>query len=245
MSEEIDKLKEQIEERLTKQQESKEFKDIGRVAQTKKEKAAYRLITTSLLSDLEQDPVMAYNMVKKDNVWQPIDVNLEKQSGVSSGAAFLKVKIREALPTRPKDNRKKREAYVHFVEFLQNDLSKCTTVSRIESLTESYQKMSADEVIANFIDPELFKVDDEMRAKIKAKIQSDPEYRKYFRYSYGLTALIVTEIFGAKFSNLLFRKSDAANDNWREAKSFESISETESEILISKIIERFNRVIQV
>jgi hypothetical protein len=238
MSEEIDKLKEQIEERLTKQQESKEFKDIGRVAQTKKEKAAYRLITTSLLSDLEQDPVMAYNMVKKDNVWQPIDVNLEKQSGVSSGAAFLKVKIREALPTRPKDNRKKREAYVHFVEFLQNDLSKCKSVSEIESLTESYQKMSADEVIANFIDPELFKVDDEMRAKIKAKIQSDPEYRKYFRYSYGLTALIVTEIFGAKFSNLLFRKSDAANDNWREAKSFESISETESEILISKIIER-------
>jgi hypothetical protein len=59
---------------------------------------------------------MAYNMVKKDNVWSPIDVQAQKESGVTSGAAFLKVKLREAVPTRPKDERGMRKSYVLFRE---------------------------------------------------------------------------------------------------------------------------------
>jgi hypothetical protein len=235
---EIDNIKEQIEQRLVKQQEGKEYKDIGRVAQTKKEKAAYRLISSAILSDLEQDPVMAYNMVKKDNIWQPIDVNLEKQSGVSSGAAFLKVKIREALPVRPKDNPKKREAYVHFITVLQNDLSKCTNVEDISSLAESYKKMSAEEVIANFIDPIILKESEERQKEIFEQIKKSSTYRIAFLYSYGLTAKICQEVFGARFRNTLFRDSEAGNAIWIEANSFESISQSESDILVSKIIER-------
>lgn len=241
---EIDKIKEQIEERLTKQQASKEYKDIGRVAQTKKEKAAYRLISTAILSDLEQDPVMAYNMVKKDNIWQPIDVNLEKQSGVSSGAAYLKVKIREALPTRPKDDAKKRLVYVHFIEMLQSDLSRCTTVKDIESLTESYKKMSAEEVLANFIDPNLLKVSEEEKQQIIEKIKSSGIYRVAFGYSYGLAAKLTQEVFSTRFRNILFRDSDAGYQTWREAKSFDAISQDESEALVEELIKRKDKFIE-
>lgn len=240
---EIDRLKEKVEERLIEQQKSKEFKDVGRVAQTKKEKSAYRLISSSVLSDLEQDPIMAYNMVKKDNVWQPIDVNLEKEMGVSSGAAFLKVKIREALPARPKDKAKEREAYVHFIESLVSELSKCYSVNDIEKLREYYQKMSADEIISTFIEPNLFKENEELREQAKLRVKSDPRYRKMFLYSYGLAAKVAKEVFGAKFANLLFRGSDAANSIWSEAKGFEAISKNESELLIEELVKRKNNFV--
>lgn len=241
---EIDNIKEQIEQRLTKKQENKEYKDIGRVAQTKKEKAAYRLISSSILSDLEQDPVMAFNMVKKDNIWQPIDVNLEKQSGVGSGATFLKVKIREALPVRPKDNPKKREVYVHFIEMLQNDLSRCTTVNDIESLAESYKKMSAEDVIMNLLDPSLLKESSERQQEVINQVKSSGTFRVLFNYSYGGAAKLIEEVFGARFRNVLFRDSNPANDLWREAKSFNAISQTESEILTKEIIERKDKFVE-
>jgi hypothetical protein len=242
---EIDNIKEQIEQRLVKQQEGKEYKDIGRVAQTKKEKAAYRLISSAILSDLEQDPVMAYNMVKKDNIWQPIDVNLEKQSGVSSGATFLKVKIREALPVRPKDNPKKREVYVHFIEMLQNDLSRCTTIKDIETLAESYKKMSAEDVIMNLLDPSLLKESAERQQEVINQVKSSGTFRVLFGYSYGAVAKLTEEVFGARFRNILFRDSDAANQTWREARSFDAISQTESDLKVEEIINRKNKFVEV
>jgi hypothetical protein len=238
---EIDKIKQQVEQKLVKQQEKKEFKDVGRVAQTKKEKSAYKLISTSILTDLEQDPVMAYNMVKKENVWNPIDVNLQKEMGVSSGATFLKVKIRESAPTRPKNEVKKREAYVYFLENLQNDLSKCYTVKEIGDLAERYKKMTTEEVIANFIDPSILKENVETQEKLIQAIKTSGAYRVAFLYSYGLAAKLCEEVFGARFRNTLFRDSNAGNDIWVQASSKESISKSESEVLVADLLERKKR----
>lgn len=55
----LNQIKEQVEQRLQEKQSNREFKDIGRVAQTKKEKAAFRLINSKVLTDLEDDAVMA------------------------------------------------------------------------------------------------------------------------------------------------------------------------------------------
>jgi len=115
-----DSIKEQIEQRLQSQQAAKEFKDVGRVAMTKKELSAYKYINISTLDDLEKDAVMARDRVKKDAVWIAYDVNLERESGVSSGAAYLKVKIRESVPTRPKDTEFARGVYVLFLGVLQD-----------------------------------------------------------------------------------------------------------------------------
>ena len=102
---EIDKIKEEVEQRLQQQQANKEFKDVGRVAQTKKEKSAYKIISSTLLRDIELDPVMAFNMIKKDTVWLPIDVQAERDRGNTSGAVYFKVKLRESLPAKPKNDR--------------------------------------------------------------------------------------------------------------------------------------------
>jgi Large polyvalent protein-associated domain 1 len=238
-------IKTQVEERLVKQQESKEFKDIGRVANTKKEKSAYRLISSSILSQLEEDSVMAYNMVKKDNVWQPIDVNLEKERGVSSGAAYLKVKIREALPTRPKDEKQKRAAYVMFTEILQKDLFNCLTVKSIEQLVQSYSNFSVIETIGIFVNPEFITASVQRQEELKAEIDSNPKYR-IFRYLSGLSLFrkLLNEVFGSRFENMLFNSSDASYVIYKDAREKESVSEEQASENISKLKESKEKFIK-
>ena len=236
-------IKKQVEERLVKQQESKEFKDIGRVANTKKEKSAYRLISSSILSQLEEDSVMAYNMVKKDNVWQPIDVNLEKERGVSSGAAYLKVKIREALPTRPKDDKQKRATYVIFTEILQKDLFNCYTVKSIEDLVSSYKNLPKDKIIGIFIDTEFLTASVERQEEIQKAIDENPKYRILKIYGTRLFQKLVNEVFGSRFENMLFKASDAALLVYKEARDKEPISEEESVENISNIKSRKQKFI--
>ena len=241
----INKIKEQVEQRLQEKQANKEFKDIGRVANTKKERAAFKLINSSVLSELEKDSVMAYNMVKKDTVWADIDINAERERGVTSGAAFLKVKIREAAPTRPSDSENKRAAYVLFLERLQNDLTECYNVAQIGILTESYKKLPMSEIIGIFIDKSYVNADDVTKLKIEAGIKENKNLRIALLYgsSYFLPK-IINEIFSAKFENILFRKSDAAILTWNEAKDKEPITEEQSKSLIEQINTREEKFIE-
>jgi hypothetical protein len=239
---EIDNIKQKIEERLLKQQETKEFKDVGRVAQTKKEKAAYRLISSDILGQLEEDKVMAYNMVKKDNVWSPIDVNLEKQFGTSSGAAYLKVKIREAVPTRPKDEKQKRAAYVLFLELIQKDLSTCLTVKDIKNLFQSYYNFPIEKIIGYFIDSEYLNASVEKQEEIKKIFQTSPAYNKLRFYSgSSLLKKLINEVFGSTFENIIFNKSEASAKKYIEAISFEPVSKEEVILEIEKLKEQLSK----
>ena len=232
MAKTTEEIKLEVENKLKAAQSNKEFKDIGRVQQTKKEKAAYRFITLNMLQELEQDEVMAYNMVKKENVWKEIDVTAEKANGVSSGAAFLKVKIREAVPTRPKDDKDKRASYVCFLEILQNDLSKCKTVTDIDFLSRIYQKLPFEEILKHFF---VFIFKDLTAEQVINVVENHP-----FRFKYGLVEKIVTDVFSARFYNILIApfNSDAAKDIWKEAKDKQAISKEEAEISISLMKDR-------
>lgn len=237
----ISKIKEQVEQRLQEQQANKDFKDIGRVAQTKKEKAAFRLINSSILGQLEEDSVMAFNMVKKEAVWSEIDVNAEREKGVTSGAAFLKVKIREAVPTRPKDEKQKRAAYVSFLEFLQNGLLECYNVEQIQSFIDGKCKnMPTGDIINIFVDNTYNTLSDDEKLKLEGQIK----IRFSFIYAGSLLKKLINEVFGARLENLLFNYSDAANTIWQEAKGKEPISEEKSKELIEKIKEREQKFIE-
>lgn len=232
-------IKEQIEQRLQQQQANKEFKDVGRVAQTRKEKSAYKLISAKLLTTLEEDAVMAYNMVKKENVWPEINIDEERQKGTTSGAAFLKVKIRESVPTRPKDSKDKRATYVLFLELLQKDLLECYDVKQITDLIYKYRSLPMDKVIGYFINPEFLTADEETKEKIKQNLKSNKNLSLAFIYGGNyLVSKLLNEIFGARFENIFFNKSDATAVTWNEAKEKEPISEDQSEKLVNTILER-------
>ena len=235
----LNQIKEQVEQRLQEKQSNREFKDIGRVAQTKKEKAAFRLINSKVLTDLEDDAVMAYNMVKKDNVWSPIDVQAQKQNGVTSGAAFLKVKIREAVPTRPKDEKGMRKSYVLFLESLQNKLDACFNVEDIRNMADAYRSMPMNEVIATFFNPDYATADEDTKKAIEDALKQNRNIRMAFMYqSSSLVKKIINELMSSRFENILFRASDAAAIIWSEAIDKEPISEEKSKELIDALKER-------
>ena len=113
-----------VEQQLKKQQENKEFKDVGYIGGSAKERAAYRKlikgenIQLDDLSNLETDKALVVEMVKKEKVYPKVDILKEQQAGVSAGAAYLKVKMRESFGSAPPDNAEKRKAYVGYVEYL-------------------------------------------------------------------------------------------------------------------------------
>jgi hypothetical protein len=182
---------------------------------------------------------MAYNMVKKDNVWSPIDVKAQKDNGVTSGAAFLKVKIREAVPTRPKDEKGMRKSYVLFLESLQNKLDACFNVEDIRNMVEYYRSLPMNEVIATFFNPDYATADIETKKAIENTLKQNANIRMAFMYgSSSLVKKIVNELLSSRFENMLFRASDAAILIWNEAQEKEPISEEKSIELISAIKER-------
>lgn len=240
-----DKIKQQVEERLKEQQSSKEFKDIGRVAMTKKELSAFRLINTSLLDELEKDSVIAFNMVKKDTVWIPINREQEIENGVNSGALYLKEKIRASVPKKPADDKLKRASYVMFLEKLQNDLVECKTVDDISKLIDSYRKMSFNDIIGYFIEPTFFSLNELEKERLKQKLKESKNFRIAFLYDSGrLFQILIKDVFGAKFENMIFRWSDSAKTTWIEAREKEPISEEKSKELIQELENRKERFLE-
>jgi hypothetical protein len=233
----MNKIEEKVEQRLQEAQANKEFKDIGRVSNLKKTKAAYRLIDMSNLSEIEMDEVQAFNIVKKDLVWQPIDVNSERENGTTAGAAWLKIKIREAVPTKPDNNKNKRASYVMFLTKLQGDLSECYNVKQIEDLANKYRKLGFADVISYLLDASYSKKTQEEKNIVDLKIREN--YRLAMIYgSERLMSQIIEEVFSKRFANILFNKGDTAYQTYAEAKDKEPVTKEQSDVLIETLERR-------
>jgi hypothetical protein len=219
-------IKQEVEKKLQDKQKSKEFKDVGRVSNTRKELAAYRLVNIENLNDLEQDKVIAFNLVKKENVWKPIDIASEKEKGTSPGAAYLKVEIRKSLPAKPKDGEGFRKAYVLGLTTLQNDLEPCRNMEDILNLCNKYRSFNVYDFTINFVEalPE---------GMSKEAFEETAKKRLgYFRVSKALT-----EGLGVRFYNLISRSSDAAIQTWKDARELDPVSE----LIASLVIENLNK----
>lgn len=222
-------ISQQVEERLIDAQKSKEFKDIGRVSGSRKAAAAFKLITMQSLEQIEQDPVMAYKMVKKEAVFPKFDPIEQKALGITSGACFLKTKIRESVSSKPKDTPLARAAYVKFCDKLYNDLLGCKTIFDIRSLTDVYYKWDEYTSAVYLIDPNLEGASAEDINTAHALKRR--ELKKY--YSLRTTDLI-KDLVGVGFVNMFFRGSDAAISNWNEAQYFNEVSKEEEQKNIEK-----------
>jgi hypothetical protein len=230
-------IEEIVEQRLQEAQSNKEFKDIGRVSNLKKTKSAYRLIDMSNLSEIEMDEVQAFNIVKKDLVWQPINISDERNKGVTSGATWLKVKIREAVPTKPENSKQKRVAYVMFLNKLQSELLECYNVKQIEDLGIKLKKLPLIDIITYLIDPTYLDKSEEDKKAIEEIIKKD--YKLSMIYSLErLMQNLIEEIFSKRFCNILFNKGDSSYSTYAEAKEKEPITQEQSDILIANLEKR-------
>lgn len=215
-----------VQELLDAKQADKEFKDVGkRVSGSKKEKRAYKIVTFLDLAGLEDDPILAQQLVTKERVYPEVDVNAEREKGVSSGAAYLKVQFRKACSKQTQNNSKSRAGFVKFIEFFTKELDNCKTVSEILNVVVIINKWSVKDFMQNLYDPEgSINLTDEQIEKFKNK----------FYFSSSMTSKTIKLILGNNFNNLLFKKSDSAYEHWDFAKKYEPVSKERAEEYIKK-----------
>lgn len=171
MSEQSKKtIAEKVEERLREKQATKEFKDTeGRIGGSKKEKMAYKMVSVSDLADIEKDEVLAIELVKKDKVYSKVDVNAEREKGVSSGCAFLKVKLRDAFGSAPPNNVYKRKIYTGYATLLFTQTADITSVKDFEVYAKNIMPNTLHDVI-KMLQPDLVEqIEDERKQKTKDK----------------------------------------------------------------------------
>lgn len=166
------KISEKVEERLRAKQAAKEFKDTeGRIGGSKKEKRAYQMISLSDLNAIENDEATAIELVKKDKVYPKVDVQKERESGNSSGAVFLKVKLREAYGSEPPNNKDKRKIYVGYATYLTEAMQKITSVKEFGDFCHSKTVSIGITEILRILKPELIEESDGIRESNKIKLE--------------------------------------------------------------------------
>jgi hypothetical protein len=165
-----------VEERLRKKQEGKTFSDTeGRIGGSAKEKSAYRLLKGQVygLSDLEgieTDEATAIELIKKDKVYPKVDIEAERGKGVSSGATYLKVKLREAFGGEPPNDKNKRKIYVGYATYLTTAMESVFSVEDFQNFCRNKTINTGIQEIIKILKPELIEdIEDETAQKIKDK----------------------------------------------------------------------------
>lgn len=208
----LSELDSMIQKALDERQKNKDFKDVGeRVAGSRKEKAQYSmLLTTKDLAEIEKDSVLAEKMVVKARVYPEVDVAQERENGTSSGAAYLKVKIRAACAAQSGINSAVgRLAYVKLIESIVAGLADCKTVGEIRSFVRS-----VSEIMLTKGSSDLIGIDEDDLPRDFLTLRKEFDAKRTF-----------LAILGKNFYNLFFKnvwKSESARTTWGTAERLES-----------------------
>lgn len=217
-------IEQKIEQRIKERQRGKEFQDTGVVGYTRKYSAAYDIITSADLSKIETDNVTAYKLIEKSKIWIPYNVETLKSQGNSSGAAYLKVKAREALSARPIDTKLGREVYVKNIEKLIAILDGCKNVSEVQDALGKFVNLDN----FDFIDLSHLR-----QASYPSYAPSNSEGN--FKNHYKADVLKYFEdIFGKRFYSFCRFTSDAARKAVVEANLYQAFTQQMRDILVKK-----------
>lgn len=213
-TDELRGIEEEVERRLQKAQEKKEFKDAGeRVGGSAKEKRAWSAITSADLANLEKDDATATELIVKDRIWPKYDPTAELDNGVESGCAFMKVAIRTAYGAKPKEQTHlHRKAFISMAEYLQAIINPCITLDELKKAVLTLERQTPAAKLT-------FLFEDEITAQMSEE-ELNRRYPPYY-----IVAVILPKLISKECLNILFRKSSAAMKNWDKASFFNGISE--------------------
>lgn len=218
------KILDAVERRLREAEKNKEFKDTQeRKRGTQKEMRAYSVVSSQILDDLEEDPIMAKKLVVKTRVWpEGIDWKEEKKAGTSSGAAFLKTKIYTLIARQPYDSADARRVYIAFLNLLKETLTDCRTVAEVRGLLKGF---SEEKVLLSYIGD----LTNENISKI-----SRTQYRRFYSDKDKAKAKL-EGIIGKAFHNYIFSNTDAVLASYNEAIMFDGFSAEEQEAYVNRM----------
>lgn len=151
-----EELSKKVQLALDAKQAKKEYKDVGtRVTGSKKEKMAYKVVRLEDLKTIEEDATLAQSLVVKEKVYPIVDVAAEREKGVSAGAAYLKIKLRESCANKAPNNVESRAAYTKTIARLSSDLENCKNISDIQNLVARYKEWPIREKLLTLVDPNM------------------------------------------------------------------------------------------
>ncbi|MDO1449523.1 hypothetical protein Q0590_24820 [Rhodocytophaga aerolata] len=219
-----------VEQRLREAQKHKEFQDSqGRVGGSRKEQVAVKIISVQHLADLEKDPVNAHKQVTKEKIWPEIDIAEQKAMGVSAGAAFYKVKLREALGSKPYDSADAREVYTRNITEFASVLNVLKTLDEVNRYARKFIKVERHYLGDLSQLKQYFSKGWRLENSVKV------EYEGYAPLHTDLKAKMQT-IYGIRFINQCNASSDAAYLAYAEAELREpSSKETEQKWIVNYI----------
>lgn len=205
-------VQEEVERRLQRAQEKKEFKDAGeRIGGSAKEKRAINAIKLADLANIEKDEATAVELIVKDRIWPKYNPENELNNGVSSGCAYLKQIIRSGYGAKPKmQTHQARRAYIGFAELLQGMFSNCFSILDIINTTKKLKSSNASEFPFLFTEDELSQF-------------SEAELNKRYSGNY-VYLMLMSRIIGTECYNLLFQKSEAAVKQWKKAIYYDGVT---------------------
>ncbi len=100
-----------------------------------------RFIKTITLDDLNNmEASEAYIAVNKHDLLGKIDIEIEQANGVTSGAAFLKKKIIDALYVRPRDSQKAREEFLLLCQKIKEGFDTSCSVKDVETSVRNWRE---------------------------------------------------------------------------------------------------------
>lgn len=143
MEETSEDINKKVSARIREREKGKDYKDTDVVNYTRKYSAAYDIVTSQDLTKIETDNVTAYKLIEKSKIWPLYNNGELKEAGNSSGAAYLKVKLREALSARPLDSKDARETYVKSIEKLRELLEPAKNVSEVTEILKSFVNLDS------------------------------------------------------------------------------------------------------
>lgn len=168
-------LKEDVEKYLADKEKNKEFKDTGtRASGTSKEKSAWSkvMITAGDVDALEKNRGLT-DLIKKDKVFPKVDPQEEKDNGVSSPCAFMKSKIREFYPPKPKvENTLGRRSYIEGAERLVSAYSQVNELSDLNENVIGNSEILMEAVIESSPDPEKLRDEIALFERLQGEFES-------------------------------------------------------------------------
>ncbi len=168
-----------VDQILREKEKGKEFKDSDiRVGGSRKEMMAFKgLMTSSDLDDIEKDPITARKLINKNRVYPEVNIEEEKQNGVSSGSVLLKVKLREACGANPPDSAEARALYVGYIGQIINSLSFVKNEKNFREATKSL----ADNALRTMVvisNPAFEQEIDKQEEEMKNQVDKISEYER-------------------------------------------------------------------
>ncbi len=176
----------EVDEILRQKEATKEFKDSDvRVSGSRKEMMTYKgLITSADLTDIEKtDAATAKALIKKDRVYPKVNTEEEITKGVSGGALFLKIKLRESCGSNPPDTAECRTIYVNFIEYVVLRMEQVLDMGSFALVASDLVNDSLRKLIL-IANPELESDIEKQKLDMEGEVAHIPAYRtkrdKYF-----------------------------------------------------------------